>query len=147
MSGNIQYELRLLFASFFTGIGLLMVYDCIRVFRILFAHRSFWVGMEDMLYWIYSSLIVFTLLYRENDGNLRAYAIASVFLGMVLYQWLISRKLLKCLKKWTESFKMKSNHFRRQKKQCKNRHSAGFYKHDVSKAAAVQEAADSKRSG
>ncbi len=115
MSGNIQYEVRLLFASFLTGIGLLMVYDCIRVFRLLFSHRPFWVGIEDMLYWIYSSLIVFTLLYRENDGSLRAYAIVAVFAGMVLYQWLISRRILKHLKKLTESFKMKGNHSGRQK--------------------------------
>lgn len=109
MSGNIEYELRLLFASFLTGIGLLMVYDCVRVFRLLFPHRALWVGIEDMLYWIYSSLIIFTLLYRENDGNLRAYAIAAAFLGMVLYQWLVSRKLLKHLKKFLEYLKMKRN--------------------------------------
>lgn len=63
-----------------------------------------------MLYWIYSSLIVFTLLYRENDGNLRAYVIAAVFAGMVLYQWLISRKMLNYLKKLVESVKVKKRH-------------------------------------
>lgn len=110
MSGNILYEGRLVCSGFLTGIGLLMVYDCVRVFRILFSHRSIWMGVEDMLYWIYSSLIVFTLLYRENDGNLRAYVIAAVFAGMVLYQWLISRKMLNYLKKLVESVKVKKRH-------------------------------------
>lgn len=107
MSGTIQYELRLLFLSFMTGVGLMMVYDCLRVFRLLCPHRPLFCGIEDMLYWIYAGLMTFTLLYRENDGVIRAYAVAASFAGMILYQWLVSRKFLKYLKKMLKYFRMK----------------------------------------
>lgn len=99
MSESIRYEVRLLLLSFMTGAGLMMIYDCLRVFRILCPHRPLLCGIEDMLYWIYAAWMTFSLLYRENDGDIRAYVVMAAFAGMVLYQYLISRNFLKYLKK------------------------------------------------
>lgn len=107
MSGTINYEIRLLVMSFLTGAGFLVVYDCLRVFRLLCPHHYIAVGIEDMLYWIYAALMTFSLLYRENDGDIRAYAVVAAFAGMALYQWLISRNFLKCLKKLLKCLRMK----------------------------------------
>lgn len=107
MSANIRYEMELLSVSVLTGAGLMIVYDCLRVFRILCPHRTVWVGVEDMLYWIYTSLMVFTLLYRENDGVVRSYVVVAIFLGMMLYQHLISKKFLNYLKKMIKYLRMK----------------------------------------
>lgn len=108
MSGTIQYEVRLLMMSFLTGAGLIMVYDCLRVFRILCPHSAVFTGIEDMLYWVYSALITFTLLYRENDGDIRAYVIAAAFLGMAMYQYLVSRNFLKGLKNLIKYLRIKT---------------------------------------
>lgn len=113
MSANIRYEASLLVISFFTGAGLLIVYDCLRVFRLLCPHRPIWIGVEDMLYWIYTSFMVFTLLYLKNDGMIRVYIVAAVFTGMILYQWLISRNFLKCLKKAIKYSKIKLSRFKK----------------------------------
>ena len=43
--------------------------------------------------------MTFILLYEQNDGVFRAYVIIGVFLGMILYDRLISRIFFKCLKK------------------------------------------------
>lgn len=107
MSINIQYEARLLCLSFLTGTMLMMSYDIFRVFRILCPHHPIWVGVEDMVYWIYASLVTFTLLYQQNDGGLRGYAITGIFIGMVLYDRLISRFFLKLLKKLCKCLKIK----------------------------------------
>lgn len=107
MSITIQYEVRLLVMSFLTGVGLMIVYDCLRVFRLLCPHGAMLVGIEDMLYWIYAAFITFMLLYEEDDGNIRAYAVGAAFVGMVLYQHFISRNFLKGLKKLIKYFRIK----------------------------------------
>lgn len=98
MSVHIVYEVRLLLYSFLTGAGLMMTYDLLRIFRIFVPHSYIFTGIEDMVYWVYAALVTFSLLYEQNDGSLRGYAIAGVFIGMVLYDKIISKHFLKLLK-------------------------------------------------
>ncbi|WP_125141256.1 spore cortex biosynthesis protein YabQ [Clostridium transplantifaecale] len=99
MSMTIRYELQLLFASLTVGICLMMVYDGLRVFRTLVPHGNFWTGIEDAVYWAASSITTFLLLFRQNDGILRWYAILGVLMGMLVYNLTVSRILLRLLKK------------------------------------------------
>lgn len=109
MSAHIVYEVKLLLYSLLTGAGLMMTYDLFRIFRIFIPHSSLVVGIEDMIYWIYAALLGFSLLYEQNDGGLRGYVIAGIFLGMLFYDRLISRFFLKALKKFQKYLKMKWN--------------------------------------
>ncbi len=99
MSPDILMEVRLLILSMLTGIGLMALYDGLRIVRILIRHRWVWIGVEDLVYWIISGLAVFYLLYRENSGMIRWYVIGCVFLAMVVYDRCVSVFLLKWLKK------------------------------------------------
>lgn len=99
MSMTIRYELQLLFASLAVGICLMVVYDGLRVFRTLVPHGNFWTGIEDAVYWAASSITTFLLLFRQNDGILRWYAILGVLMGMLVYNLTVSRILLRLLKK------------------------------------------------
>lgn len=99
MSMTIRYELQLLFASLTVGICLMVVYDGLRVFRTLVPHGNFWTGIEDAVYWAASSITTFLLLFRQNDGILRWYAILGVLMGMLVYNLTVSRILLRLLKK------------------------------------------------
>ncbi|WP_394523770.1 spore cortex biosynthesis protein YabQ [Lacrimispora sp. JR3] len=107
MSVHIIYEVKLLLYSFLTGAGLMMTYDLLRTFRILIPHSYLCIGIEDMVFWVYAALTVFSLLYEQNDGGLRGYVIAGIFLGMFLYDRMISRFFLKFLKKFWKYLKMK----------------------------------------
>ncbi len=106
MSGFILYEARLLALSLSTGCWLMLVYDTLRVFRLMVRHGPLWVGAEDFVYWIFAGAATFMLLYEQNDGALRAYVIGGVLLGMLLYDRLVSRLLFKGLKKLGKAFKM-----------------------------------------
>ena len=119
MSENIRYEVHLAALSLGTGIGLMMVYDLLRILRMAIPHNGFWTGLEDIGYWIYCALMTFSLLYEQNDGSLRAYVIGGTFLGMWIYQYLVSRKLLKYLKKGQEYLKMKMRKQRRKSNRVK----------------------------
>lgn len=117
MSENIHYEVQLAISSVGTGIWLMIIYDLFRITRILIPHGMFWIGIEDFGYWIFCGFTTFDLLYKQNDGSLRAYVIAGIFCGMVGYQYLISQNLIKCLKKGLEYFRIKMKKHRRESKQ------------------------------
>ena len=99
MSPGIHFEIRLLILGVAAGAGLMALYDLLRLFRALVPHGWLWVGVEDLLYWIFAGLAVFYLLYEENDGALRLYVIITIFLTMIVYDRLCSTILRKVLKK------------------------------------------------
>ena len=108
MSGVIRYEAWLLMLSLATGGWLMLVYDTLRVFRLMIRHSAFAVGLADFFYWIGAGVVTFNLLYQQNDGGLRAYVIGGVLGGMILYDRLISRIFFKGLKKLGKKFTIKS---------------------------------------
>lgn len=107
MSAGLLYELTLTGMSFCTGIGLMIVYDLLRIIRLFIPHHPFWTGLEDLIFWIYAALMTFLLLYELNEGILRGYAVCIVLAGMILYDRLCSRFCLKLLKKARKYIKMK----------------------------------------
>ena len=52
--------------------------------------------MEDFLYWIIFTGVVFVLLYRENDGMVRGFAFGGLLIGMACYYLLLSRLIVHC---------------------------------------------------
>ena len=115
MSGAIRYELHLAFSSLITGAGLMIVYDLLRIFRMICRHGALAVGIEDFGYGIYCGIMTFGLLYEQNNGALRGYVIAGTIAGMAAYQHFISRFLLKYLKRGQESIRMRIKLRRRRK--------------------------------
>ena len=85
MSQSIVQESVFLFHSIILGIGIAFFYDLIRVFRRVIPHGTFFVALEDLLFWISCSLIMFIMLYYENSGTIRWFSIAGAGLGMLLY--------------------------------------------------------------
>lgn len=99
MSEDIRFEVWLLFHGIATGAALMALYDILRVLRLLIHHHWLVTGIEDFLYWVTAGIATFYLLYRENDGSLRFYIIAAVFVAMVTYDRIFSRFFIKLLKK------------------------------------------------
>lgn len=77
------------------------------VLRLMVKHSSFVRGIEDFLFWIFAGIVTFMLLYEQNDGGLRLYAIVGVLVGMSLYDRIVSRFLFAVLKKAGKWFKIK----------------------------------------
>ena len=72
---------------------MMISYDVIRIFRRLIPHGTAAVAVEDILYWFICGVSIFRMLYLENSGAIRGFAIAAVVLGMLLY--LQAAKILK----------------------------------------------------
>ena len=121
VSGEIYGQARLLLSSLALGIWLMICYDLLRIFRILLAQKAWLVSLEDFFYWIYVSLSVFALLYRLNDGIFRAWAVGCVFLGMVFYDRLVSRNVMKALQKAVDGIKINYYNRRQKRKELRSK--------------------------
>lgn len=95
MAAFIYDEMRLFLMCMLTGAALAMVYDMIRIFRMLVHHKDFFVDVEDLFFWLLTAWIVFQILFTYNRGALRGYAFFGLFLGFLSYILTISRLLLK----------------------------------------------------
>jgi len=95
VSENIFRELDFFAVSFALGILLVLVYDCLRIFRRLVRHGTVWISLEDLCYWIFTAFAIFVMLYQKNDGLIRGFSIGGIALGMLLYNQFISRYTVK----------------------------------------------------
>lgn len=95
VSETILKEADILWKAFATGVILVFVYDLIRIIRRLISHNNFWIAVEDFIFWLGSALVIFVMLFRENDGYLRGFSIGGVIIGMMLYFFLLSRFVVK----------------------------------------------------
>ena len=86
MSQEIVQELTFFIHSALMGLIITFVYDWIRVFRRLFKHGTVLMSVEDLFFWLACGIGVFYMLYRENDGTLRWFAVLGAALGMFLYK-------------------------------------------------------------
>lgn len=95
VSETISREAVFLGVSILVGAGLFFVYDILRIFRRVFPRGIIWIGVEDFIYWLFCTAAVFVMLYQENDGMARGFALGGVGIGMMLYYALLSRLVVK----------------------------------------------------
>lgn len=90
MNEDIIAELYFLLHSFCLGALIMILYDALRIFRKLVSHSVFALALEDFVYWIMCGVCIFVMLYRENNGSIRWFAVAGVACGMLVYNGTIS---------------------------------------------------------
>ncbi|WP_273479667.1 spore cortex biosynthesis protein YabQ [Acetivibrio straminisolvens] len=73
------------------GMIVAFIYDIFRVRRKAIKSSNLIVYFEDFIYWIIVALILFAIIYRSNEGELRGYLILGIANGIVLYALLLSR--------------------------------------------------------
>ncbi len=89
MSQDIVQEIIFFLHSILIGLIITFAYDWILVLRKLFTHGMFLISVEDFIYWFVCGISVFYMLYRENNGVLRWFAVMGAALGMLFYKGMI----------------------------------------------------------
>lgn len=89
MSREIVQELTFFTHSVLIGLVITFVYDWIRVLRRLFKHGTLLMSVEDLLFWLACGIGVFYMLYRENNGMLRWFAVLGAAVGMFFYKMIV----------------------------------------------------------
>lgn len=95
VSVAIGQEAGFLGVSILLGMGLFFLYDILRIFRRIVPHGNIWIGVEDFIYWLICTGAVFVMLYQENDGMVRGFALGGVIVGMLLYFAIFSRYVIR----------------------------------------------------
>ncbi len=113
-------ELVFFCRTFLAGVFLAICYDILRIIRRIIVHTSFWMGMEDILYWCFTGIFLFLIIYIENDGVIRSYALLAMGTGAFLYYVGpsklilnltvgIAEKILYPIRKWRKWLKFQWN--------------------------------------
>ncbi|MDE5717000.1 MAG: spore cortex biosynthesis protein YabQ [Lachnospiraceae bacterium] len=89
MSREIVQELTFFTHSVILGLVITFIYDWVRVLRRLFKHGTVLMSAEDFLFWLACGIGVFYMLYRENDGTLRWFAVLGAAIGMFFYKLIV----------------------------------------------------------
>lgn len=90
MSQDIMNEVVFLLHSLVLGAVITFVYDGFLILRRLIKHTMILVSLEDMLFWICCAIFVFFMLYKENNGILRWFAVLGAGIGMLIYKKTLS---------------------------------------------------------
>ncbi len=99
----IARQLYIFAVSIICGAIVALVYDILRAKRRNFRTGAIMIHIEDFLFWIIASIILFAVAYMVNDGDLRGFIFLGFITGIVLYKTLFSKFILKAL-----SFLMKA---------------------------------------
>lgn len=94
MSQDIVQEIVFFLHSILMGLIITFAYDWILVLRKLFTHGMFLMSVEDFIYWFICGISVFYMLYRENNGVLRWFAVMGAALGMLFYKGIVKNSFV-----------------------------------------------------
>ena len=76
--------------GFFAG----FVYDLFRILRKSVKHPDILTQLEDLLFWVFVSGLIFYFVLNKNSGEVRFYIILGTFLGMGMYFLTLSKPVL-----------------------------------------------------
>ena len=94
MSQDIVQEVTFFLHSILMGLIITFAYDWILILRKLLKHGKVLTSIEDLLYWFVCGIGVFYMLYKENSGVLRWFAVMGATLGMLFYKAIIKNKFV-----------------------------------------------------
>jgi len=77
-----------------SGMVIALVYDLFRIFRKTVRTGSLVTFVQDILYWLIASVIMFVTIYYSNDGELRGFLFLGAFLGVIIYALLFSKVIM-----------------------------------------------------
>ena len=99
---NIVDEFYIFLIAINYGLILGGIYDFYRVFRYFSKPKKILTAVEDLLFWIIITLIVFVFLVNKTDGIVRGFVLLGFIIGYVFYIKVISFYSYKFLKKTFE---------------------------------------------
>lgn len=79
-----HFEVQLFLQSICLGVLLILAYDVLAALRSVIPHGTLAEACEDLLYWLAAALVVFSALYRTNQGIMRSFLFVGMILGAIL---------------------------------------------------------------
>lgn len=93
MDNSLKVQSYIFLTSIYGGLLVGLVYDLYKVFRHFLKPKKIATIIEDILFWVIITIVVFTVLIKSTWGELRGYIFIGLFIGVFLYFKLISKIL------------------------------------------------------
>ncbi|MBP3621303.1 MAG: spore cortex biosynthesis protein YabQ [Lachnospiraceae bacterium] len=93
----IDIQFNMFCMSILYGAGMGISYDVIRIFRRIVKTNGFFVGLEDLLFWIVWAFVTIDGIHIYNSGELRIYVFLGILIGFLIYRYTIgwvARKIM-----------------------------------------------------
>lgn len=74
-----------------SGIIISIFFDLFRVLRKTFKTPDILTYIEDVIFWLVTGLFLILIIFRFNNGELRLYMFASLFIGIIIYMFTLSK--------------------------------------------------------
>ncbi len=94
MLNEIKYELFLFAVSGVFGVACALLFDSFRASRVIVKTSVAVTAVEDIVFWILTTLCFFILSLKFNNGQIRLFMLLGVVFGALLYFNTISRYVL-----------------------------------------------------
>lgn len=94
MELSISQQVLVFVSCWICGIVLGVLFDVFRIFRKTISSNDWWVYIQDILFWLVASFIVFAVLLYINNAQIRVYEFLAVILGGVFYFLCFSRLIM-----------------------------------------------------
>lgn len=91
---SISHQLKLVIFSFLSGVLTGILFDVYRIIRGFEGTNKILTFIEDMLFWIFSSIVVFIFLLFTNYAYIGFYVYLLIALGIYVYLKLLSKVIL-----------------------------------------------------
>lgn len=88
---GIGKELAIFLQALLTGNFLCLSYQVIKLFRKLVRHHWIWISAEDLMFWVFASVIVFLRLQKNCNGNIRWYFVMGLLGGSLITYYFLRK--------------------------------------------------------
>lgn len=68
-----------------------ILFDVFRILRKSFKTKDIITYIEDIIFWIFTGLIIIYSLFKFNNGEVRGFIFVGIILGVLLYMLLFSK--------------------------------------------------------
>lgn len=91
MITSISSQATIFLCTIIGGAVIALIYDLFRILRKTVRTGSLVIHVEDLLFWLIVSIVMFMTIYYSNDGELRVFMFIGACIGVILYVLLLSR--------------------------------------------------------
>lgn len=95
METSVQSQTYIFLATLIAGIVIGLIYDFYRLFRYYSRPKKIKTFIQDLLFWLFLSLMIVIFVHHVNEGELRGFIFIGFTIGIILYSRLLSKKIIR----------------------------------------------------
>ena len=87
-------QIQLFFIFIINGLLIGLLFDFFRILRKAIKTSDFITYIEDVLFWIFTGLIILYSIFTYNNGEIRLFMFIAILVGIIIYMALISKFII-----------------------------------------------------